>query len=170
MLQRKQGITSLGAMLSLFGLLSLSVHAQECNPNMPASTPDDRFNINTDGTVTDTQTGLIWQRCLVSQSGADCSGSASNFDWQQALQYAVDQGSNWRLPNIKELASIVELRCYNPAINLNIFPNHPNAAVWSDSPNAEFLGSAWYVDFNNGGDSWTGFGIHKHIRLVRDGQ
>ena len=60
------------------------------------------FIDNGDGTVTDTATGLMWQQ--------DDSGSTHN--WQEALAYAESLElagyRDWRLPNAKELQSIVD--------------------------------------------------------------
>ena len=60
------------------------------------------FADNGDGTVTDTATGLMWQQ-------AD-DGVAR--DWGEALAYAEDLTlaghGDWRLPNAKELQSIVD--------------------------------------------------------------
>jgi hypothetical protein len=111
--------------------------------DIPASAPDSRFTANGDGTVTDRATGLIWKQCAEGLSGANClTGSAMTFTWQQALQHAeaaVFAGSAlWRLPNKKELASLVEQRCYDPAINDRFFPNTPvDDWFWSSSPHAE---------------------------------
>ena len=62
------------------------------------------FVNNRDGTVTDEATGSMWMK-------AD-SGKAMN--WQQALKYAEELSyggySDWRLPNAKELQSIVDYR------------------------------------------------------------
>jgi hypothetical protein len=67
------------------------------------------FVDNSDGTISDLATGLMWQQ-------AD-DGVSRN--WQEALKYAEDmtlsEYSDWRLPNAKELQSIVDYtRC--PAI------------------------------------------------------
>jgi len=161
-------------MLLTFNLtISLNLTAaQICNDNMQASTPDNRFTLNGDSTVTDNQTGLIWKRCSEGQSGTDCSsGMAKLFTWQQALQQAQIQGDGWRLPNIKELASIVELRCYIPAINLSIFPNTPGSSFWSSSPLSYSPYYAWYMSFSGGGANHN----RRHynngfVRLVRGGQ
>ncbi|MDM8544945.1 DUF1566 domain-containing protein [Candidatus Venteria ishoeyi] len=151
-------------------VFTCNLSAQTCNPDIQASTPDARFTHNGDGTVTDQQTGLIWKRCLEGQSGADCmTGTPESFTWQQALQRGASQ-SPWRLPNIKELASIVELHCYDPAINLTMFPNDPGGYVWSGSPYAAHANLAWYVDFDSGHASGYYRGYSRHVRLVRDGQ
>jgi len=62
------------------------------------------FLDNGDGTVTDMATGLMW----------DQSGSSEGMNWEEALQYVQDLDSlnylgynDWRLPNAKELQSLV---------------------------------------------------------------
>lgn len=159
--------------------LTLSVNAaQTCKSTIAASTPDSRFTTTAD-TVTDTQTGLIWMRCSLGQSGSDCStGSVATYTWEAALQApaAVNAGSgtfgqsDWRLPNIKELASIVETRCYNPAINTTIFPNTVSSSYWSSSPYAYDSNDAWGVYFYYGYDNRYYKGNSHYVRLVRGGQ
>ena len=60
------------------------------------------FVDNGDGTVTDRATGLTWQK----------NDSSRGMDWTDALAYAenLELGghSDWRLPNAKELQSIVD--------------------------------------------------------------
>ncbi len=60
------------------------------------------FVDNNDGTVTDTATGLMWQK----------KDSGRGMDWEAALKYAEDLTlaghHDWRLPNAKELQSIVD--------------------------------------------------------------
>ncbi len=60
-----------------------------------------QFVNNSDGTVTDQATGLMWQQA-----------DAGPFNWGEALEYAETQTmtgySDWRLPNAKELQSIVD--------------------------------------------------------------
>jgi hypothetical protein len=179
----KKGITALQGVLSLITLgLSINLSAQECNNMLASSTPDDRFSINANATITDKQTGLIWKHCLEGQSGADCeTDSADKMTWQDALAQADNStftnATDWRLPNIKELISIVELRCIYPAINATIFPNQPNSnsLVWSGSPHAAHSNGSWYVNFtdgNNGGGGYGGVSRSDsfYVRLVRSGQ
>jgi hypothetical protein len=60
------------------------------------------FVDNGDGTITDLATGLMWQK----------GDSITTKNWQQALDYAENLElagyKDWRLPNAKELQSIVE--------------------------------------------------------------
>ncbi|MBP8284334.1 MAG: DUF1566 domain-containing protein, partial [Chromatiaceae bacterium] len=94
--------------------------AQTCKyGSIPATAPASRFTDNGDGTVTDRATGLQWQRCSEGQtwSSGTCTGTATGHTWQVALQLAEAASyagqSDWRLPNINELASIVEQACYS---------------------------------------------------------
>ena len=119
-------------------LLSLPAHAaQSCNPNIPETTPTSAFTFTAVGTVTDTRTGLEWKRCVEGQTFGDngtpsdftddsCTGTAGTYTWQGALAAAAASpfdGGGWRLPNLNELESIVERRCFSPAANLEVFPN-----------------------------------------------
>jgi len=74
------------------------------------------FVDNGDGTITDNATGLMWQQ----------TDDGTSRDWEDALAYAENltlaNYSDWRLPNAKELQSIVDYtRCpditNSPAIN-----------------------------------------------------
>lgn len=165
----------------LLALLGVNAHASSLcagseNTAITATTPSADFSDNGDGTVTHHTTGLIWQRCSLGQSwdGTDCSGTATTFTWQQALaaaaQHTLAGFSDWRLPNKNELASIVEYRCYQPAINNQMFPNTPSDWYWSSSPDASNGYGAWYVNFGNGyvNDNYKGY--YFHVRLVRAGQ
>lgn len=158
--------------------------AQTCNPNIIADAPDSRYYFSPFGTlVFDKKTKqslsisrLTWMRCALGQSwtGSTCTGSPRTYTWKNALLRAestVFAGfTDWRLPNRKELDSLVEHRCYSPAINLTAFPNAPSVTFWSSSPNANYSGYAWIVDFDSG-DDYNGPGNGPYaVRLVRGGQ
>jgi hypothetical protein len=155
--------------------------AQNCKPDsIPASTPDSQLIDNGDGTITDSKTGLMWKKCLEGVSGASCeTGLMSTFYWQDALKQSgiVNREggfagyTDWRLPNINELDSIVEEQCFYPAINLSRFPNTPSLGVWSGSPYADNSDYAWNVDFRFGFlFHYRGSSCGVAVRLVRGGQ
>jgi len=117
-----------------------------------------------DGTVTDNATGLMWQQ----------DGSAIR-NWEGALSYCQEGGwanhTDWRLPNIKELESIVDDTQLNPAIDRIAFPNTPESSwYWSSTTYALDPGHAWGVYFSYGfvynGDKGDG----NYVRCVRGGQ
>ena len=146
-----------GVVVLLLMLSAGPAAAQTCHPeSISASTPDSQLQDNGDGTITDLKTGLIWKQCLEGQSGSDCaSGSAETFSWQQALQRAQTLNSSggfagasdWRVPNIKELRSLVEHQCVGPAINLTRFPGTPG------DPNTYFVSSS--ADVSDSTDAWS---------------
>ena len=142
--------------LLLLTLVAMGAQAQTCKSEIPASTPDSQLQDNGDGTVTDLKTGLMWKQCTEGQSGSGCvDGSPIDYNiWQKALQRAQEVNnsggfagfSDWRVPNIKELASLVELQCREPAINLTRFPNTPASSYfWSSSIYAGQGDYSWTV-------------------------
>ena len=160
--------------------LPLSAYAlpQSCNNNIIASAPDNRYQVHGDGTVSDLQTGLMWKQCGQGWTGNDCTvfEGRFRFTWQMALQEPSTlntQGgfagyTDWRLPNVKELLSLLEVSCYIPAINAAIFPATESSAYWSSSPYSSNLDYfAWVVNFSDGGY----FGGKREdsypVRLVR---
>lgn len=146
-------------------------HAQTCKTDsIPATTPDSRFEIISNGSeVKDKATGLIWQRCSIGQTwdGITCTGTATKHTWQQALTVAKNLGNGYRLPNVKELKSIVERQCYKPAINGKIFPNTPNNDYWSSSLYIYNGSLAWGVYFGGGDDIPNHKGYSYYVRAVR---
>lgn len=75
--------------------------------------------------------------------------------------------NDWRLPNIRELSTLVEPQCAGPAVNSEIFPNTPATHVWSSSPYNFYTHYSWYVDFANGAPTYDLRTALKNIRLVR---
>jgi hypothetical protein len=139
------------------------------------------FTDNGDGTVTDTVTLLIWDKCSWGQSGNACAtGSASTHSLAAALGVAVTanasfyKGKNdWRLPNARELESLVNLNGSQPATDSTTFPNTQLAGYWSSTigthhPGADPTGAV-IVDFLNG-YTYAFLNIPNHVRLVRSGQ
>lgn len=128
-------------MVLAFSILYSQIAGAICNDNMVESTPDERFEIQ-GAEVYDKLTKLTWKRCIESVNGvyfdaetSTCPGialphSKNSFTWREALEFA---DGTWRLPNIKELASIIETACYSPSINGKVFPNTPAQYFWSSS-------------------------------------
>jgi hypothetical protein len=155
---------------------------QQVNTYIPNQTPDSRYQLHNNGTVTDKWTGLMWQRCSLGQiwdgSSSTCTGSVTRLNWQEALQQADSHSlagySDWRLPNRKELRSIVAYDRHRPAINTTVFPNTPSFTWWSSSPYAGSTQEALYVTFFVGGagfinrDSRCGERESCGVRLVRE--
>lgn len=151
-----------------------TVASQAACPTWPAvNQPNARFTLNDTGTeVKDSRTGLIWKRCSEGQilSANTCTGSAANYTHEGALANARQQ-SGWRLPNVKELASLADKGCIGPAIDRSAFPNTPTSALyWTSSPAGGGYG-AWGVDFNAGNVVYFGRSYDAvAVRLVRASQ
>lgn len=124
--------------------------------------------------VLDTQTGLIWRRCVegMKWDGKTCSGYPFGAMLVESLHRAASEarlsGKNWRLPNIKELGSIVDMSQPNLAIDLTIFPNTPNDQMWSASPYALDAFFGWTVHFYYGASYYTYLEDTGMMRLVRE--
>ena len=101
-------------LLYALATISLSFNiaaAQTCYDGADTTTPTDRFTINADGTVSDSETGLMWQRCSYGQTYNTetqlCEGSTPSLTWQEALRGAKNDTTadydDWQMPNIKEI-------------------------------------------------------------------
>lgn len=149
-----------------------AVAAQKCRDDIPADTHPSQFVVGTDadGTpiVTDNTTGLVWQRCAIGYTGPHCTQSSqqTGYGWIKALD-AVKAHPGWRVPNIKELYSLLELSCDGLALNQTIFPNAPRSYTTSSTTAGSNM-HVWYLDFNNGGTHFTQKSGGGGLRLVRD--
>jgi hypothetical protein len=102
-----------------------------------AAWPATRFIDNADGTVTDALTGLIWIKdagCLapavwaaaLTEANQLASGTCGLSDGSKAGQ--------WRLPNLVELESVVDVSAGNPALAaVSPFKNVSQAIYWSST-------------------------------------
>jgi len=154
--------------------------------------PSPRFAENGDGTVTDHLTGLIWLRT------ANCDGQKN---WSEALSWAnglfdgcsdcggggndcgLTDGSgpgDWRLPNLRELQSLVNFGYFNPALANTAGDgqwnegdpftdvasgNYATSSTYLDSPCWNF-----YVNFETGyGEANMSKTTPQHVWPVRDG-
>ncbi|CAN2044425.1 exported hypothetical protein [Candidatus Magnetomoraceae bacterium gMMP-13] len=142
--------------------------------------PDPRFVDNSDGTVTDNLTGLIWLQ------NANCPNARRT--WQTALDDVVQLNTNgtmngnncgdtsnsgshqtdWHLPNINELLSLVDYSKYNPSLPDNHhFTNMQSEFYWSSSSNAYGNDGAWGVNFHYGYDGYSNKSSSCYVRAVR---
>ena len=160
-------------LLLLLLTTSCSLIAQTCVESIAATTPSDNFVDNGNGTITDSKHGLMWMRCSLGQTWQNdrCVGDSLALSWQQALVtahgyvYANQQG--WRVPNVKELASITEVQCVRPAINIELFPDTPADDFWSSTPSVTDPQRAWVIAFFNSSNSLKDKKLFVYTRLVR---
>ena len=135
------------------------------------------FVQNTDGTVTHTPTGLVWQACSVGQTwdgtNGTCTGTAKTYSYTDAMKVKSDFAgkTDWRVPNIVELHTLIDFKKTSPAINKSLFPQiPPDLSFLSSSvykPNISSGVYQWGVKFVYGEDYISSPGEVYYIRLVR---
>jgi hypothetical protein len=125
-------------------------------PNLEA------YKDNGDGTVADNVTALMWQQ--VQPTATYSQADALNY----CSTLTLAGHSDWRLPTVIELASIVDLgQSTPPTINGTYFPSAPKNFFWSSSPAAGSPSSAWYVNFSNGSTYGYDVSATGNVRCVR---
>ena len=126
------------------------------------------------GTITDSATGLIWQKCsagLGTTLGNCSTGSISSYTWSSAISYCegltLGGRSDWRLPNFNELGSIIDYtKSSNPTIDSTAFPNTQSSYYWSSNTYAQSTNSAWFVRFDNGYVGYDYKSGYSYVRCV----
>ena len=131
---------------------------------MPCLCFSSDFTDNGDGTITDNKTGLMWMK----------ETASSQMNWKEALFYCENLEyagySDWRLPNIKELGSIVDYSTYKPAIDTNFFPDTMSSFYWSSTTHSFNTGDARLVHFYYGAARSRNKSTTYYVRGVRGGQ
>lgn len=132
--------------------------------------PDPRFTDNSDGTVRDNLTGLIWLK------DANCFGERM---WQEALDdcnnlsagWCGPSAGDWRLPNRFELESLLDISQYSPALPTeHPFVNVQYDDYWSSSTYAwTTKTSAWSVYLDSGDIDDNRKSDSGHVWPVRSG-
>ena len=122
------------------------------------------FTDNGNGTVTDDNTGLMWQQ-----------GEGGQKVWEDAISYceglSLAGHTDWRLPNIKELDSIADDTLFNPAIDTNFFSDAQMSYYWSSTTSAGSSYIAWSVYFSSGRvNDFYYKSDSRYVRCVRAGQ
>jgi len=130
-------------------------------------TPAPSFHDNENGTVSDSETGLMWQQ------GDGQNKNDSGRTWEEALDYCESLNlagySDWRLPNVRNLESIVDWNRYNPAIDTKFFSDCLSSFYWSSSTNTYYSFYAWSVGFGYGYVDDGNGTYGNYVRCVRGG-
>ena len=132
------------------------------------------FIPNGDGTVTDTQTQLMWMQCAEGQEGPQCEGQVLLYTWDSAMGVPTKLNdragfagyTDWRLPTAVELQSLVRTDSH-PTICNEAFPNALVTLIWSSTLEAEDAREAWNVYFGTGSMGCNDRDNHYAVRLVR---
>lgn len=137
-------------------------------PEVPVNYKD-----NGNGTITDNYTKLVWMKCPVGMSGSNCkSGSPALRSWSDARDNCDDLNlagkTDWRLPNLKELESIVSTNSFDPSMNQKVFGGTSDI-YWTSVAPARYLGSKFGVLFSDGSVYFQSDNSSAAVRCVRGG-
>jgi len=134
------------------------------------------FAVFSNGTATDTRTGLMWSRCLMGQAWDEATercneqptvfkGDRTQPAAEMANQATYHTHNNWRVPTHTELLTLV--RGVDTAVYQSVFPNDPMGFVWS-STEQRANRSHWNVNFADAKIYWDTNEHQRFVRLVRN--
>lgn len=132
-------------LMSRFGF-AVALIATALPARSEAAAPAGRYTVS-NGTVLDQKTGLTWQQ----------STSTTGYNYTDAVAYCSANtpalpGANWRLPNLKELLSIVDERAATPpTLDTSYFLSAQSGWYWTGTASALMANNVWIVTFGNGG-------------------
>lgn len=123
-------------------------------PSELAVEPPNHYALLSDDEALDNYTGLVWQR----------RDSDEELSWEQAVAYCDSLtlgGQEWRLPSMRELATLVDEADVAPSINEEVFPDtkwgsRTNNWYWASHRAYNQATAAWAINFDDG---FTGFNI-----------
>ena len=94
-----------------------------------------------DGTVVyDANTGLSWEQ----------SPQTTERTLSGALAYCAGLGTSFRLPNVKELQTVVDRSRSSPAVDTRVFETVVPVLYWTSTPHADQPSDQWMVEFGAG--------------------
>jgi hypothetical protein len=122
------------------------------------------YTINGDGTVLDKVTKLQWQQ----------TDDGLTRTWADAKSYcqglSLAGATDWRLPTIMELSTLVNAEKVNPSIDMTVFPGTQASYYWSSTSYVSYSSYAWIVSFESGNVYDKNKADSNYVRCVRSGQ
>lgn len=156
----------------LLSLSASSLWADNCRDKLPLMPANERFVVQTNGTVEDKKTRLMWKLCLEGLAGSDCrDGRVKKDSWYDAMQYVKNAHfagySDWRLPDLEDLSGISAQKCDASFPAFSAFPDDKNQGAWSSESSAYNENYAWYIHFTTSKSSTYIKSSSLPFRLVR---
>ena len=123
---------------------------------------------------------VVWARYVpLADIGPDNNGRLLWYDvtnaedvWSlrnQANANALGGFTNWDIPNMNELHSIIDWSSTYPAINTTVFPSTPSSEIWTSTTIQNQTTVAWYIRFTTGVSSGSNKTTEKaYCRLIRN--
>ena len=132
-------------------------------PNGPTDVADgapnpEGYSLNGDGTVTDKVTGLMWQQQTMTQGQTSppvyVTLTFSNANGTYCQSLSLGGYSDWRLPSLIELESIVDYSIGSPGPVFNTVAfGGPAGLFWSTTTDSPQI---YVVDFTSGSTNFYG--------------
>jgi hypothetical protein len=188
-------LSKVGSGLAGFDFTRLDSNGNEYSGN-------EDYNSEPWACVRDNNTGLIWEvktddngthskdatyrwggeTAAINASAREDGWGEFYDDWNSLIEDSNSESlcglSNWRVPTVSELKSIVSSEGSSPPtddhvyVDINYFPNHYSGAYWTASPSVYDDLFAWCIYFNSHGRSWDMClrSNSDRLRLVHDGE
>ena len=151
------------ALVALAVVLGSNRMARADAPSSQYSIPESKSAV-----VVDRKTKLIWER----SPQTDLRSFADAQAYCASLQ--LEGATGWRLPTMRELMTIVDVRARNPAIDRKAFPSTAYAepywtsTVYGDTSGCKNKSCTWLVDFGSGSAGPTSSTYNQgRVRCVR---
>jgi len=124
---------------------------------------------NSEEVVEDSNTSLHWDDKNYDDVDNDSKSKLSN-NFEDAINFCedlvLDSHDDWRLPNVNELKTIVDISKYNPSIDGN-FTNTDSYYYWTSTTNIKNTSKIFSINFGNGIISSINKDGKYNIRCVR---
>lgn len=127
------------------------------SPLMKLLRDPNRFQKLEDGWVRDKLVGVEWG-----------PSSDKYLTYKQAQAYCNKLGG--RLPEVEELASLVDRTKYDPCIDKDLFPDTKSSYYWTGTQHARWSDSAWCVFCSNGYVDYSFKDSGSYVRPCRSSQ
>ena len=170
-------------LLTVLSAFSYTAAVANCLSQHEMDNPDHLYKLedsDTDQIVEDLETGLIWTRCPLGQSVqsgicADDVTVNNTYTWGEALDAAqaannavYEDIDDWRLPNVKELQSIIAPTCKEQALNSFAFPTQQNTTLYSSTPDVTSANNVFIFKLSDGQIGVSGKLAMRSVYLVSE--